>query len=76
MCVFLAPHPDLVVQLDEEVFALEAQFTYLGPAERVDLGVSLRDKKVKSKVKEQRAFHCRLDRNKTAFLSSFSLIKQ
>ena len=51
--MFLAPHPDLVVQLDEEVFALEAQFTYLGPAERVDLGVSLKDKK--SQIKSERA---------------------
>lgn len=40
-------HPDFVVQFDEEVFALEAQLADLGPAERVDFGVSLRAGKKK-----------------------------
>lgn len=34
-------HPDFVVQLDEEMFAFEAQLADLSPAECVDLGVSL-----------------------------------
>lgn len=41
-------HPDFVVQFDEEVFALEAQLADLGPAERVDFGVSLRAGKKKN----------------------------
>lgn len=37
-------HPNFVVQFDEEMFALEAQLADLGPAERVDFGVSLKSK--------------------------------
>lgn len=36
------PHSDFVMQLDEEVFALEAQLADLCPAEGVDFGVSLK----------------------------------
>lgn len=39
------PHPDFVVQFDEEVLALEAQLADLRPAEGVDFGVSLEPKK-------------------------------
>lgn len=37
-------HPNFVMQFDEEMFALEAQLADLGPAERVDFGVSLKSK--------------------------------
>lgn len=37
------PHPDFVVQLDEEVLAFEAQLPDLRPAECVDFGVSLKN---------------------------------
>lgn len=36
------PHSDFVVQLDEEMFAFEAQLADLRPAEGVDFGVSLK----------------------------------
>lgn len=36
------PHSDFVVQLDEEMFAFEAQLSDLRPAEGVDFGVSLK----------------------------------
>lgn len=39
------PHSDFVVQLDEEMFAFEAQLADLRPAEGVDFGVSLKRKK-------------------------------
>lgn len=40
------PHSNFVVQLDEEVFAFEAQLADLCPAEGVDFGVSLKPTKV------------------------------
>lgn len=34
-------HPSLSVEFDEEMFSLEAQLSDLGPAEGIDLCVSL-----------------------------------
>lgn len=41
------PHPDFVVQFDEETFAFEAQLPDLRPTECVDFGVSLENKEGK-----------------------------
>lgn len=44
LCIRSDSHPNLVVQFDQEMSALEAQLPDFCPAERIDFGVSLKQK--------------------------------